>query len=442
MLTRVGNEPSSETRPSLDLHILRGTLWVLVFVLVAKFVGAGKEIAVAARYGTSAPVDAYLLLFRFYDLPVAVWTGALGITFIPLFFRLRESRAVFDRFRSELIGATIVAGVVLWLIAFVAMPLWLDSAAAGMLPVEVNRIARTMAGPLAFIVPLGLLMAIAFARLIAAERRSVNLLEGVPAAVLLVVLIVFPAGEGGPLVWGTVAGYAAALLALLVTQSRIEPLPRPSLRFQSPLWGDFIRVSLVVGASGFLLSMTTVVDQLMVAHLGTAAIATLGYATRILSLATSIGATAIARVILPVLSDVETTDSARARQIAKRWALVSLAMGIVAVGVGWVLSPIVVRVMFERGAFTPDDTVAVVEVLRFGLLQLPFVFAGGVLAQLWAARRSYAAFLYVNAFVVALKLVANVLLIDTFGINGAMIGTAIMYAACFAVLWWYVPRRN
>jgi peptidoglycan biosynthesis protein MviN/MurJ (putative lipid II flippase) len=222
----------------------------------------------------------------------------------------------------------------------------------------------------------------------------------------------------------------------------MERRPRPSFRFRSPVWPDFIRFSLVVGASGFLLSMTTVVDQLMVAHLGTAAIATLGYATRILGLATGIGATAITRVILPVLADVETTDSVRARHIATRWALLFLALGVVAMAVGWVLSPVVVRLMFERGAFTAADTVAVVEVLRFGLLQLPFVFAGAIFAQLWAARRSYTAFLYVNGLAVALKLVANFLLIDSFGISGVMIGTAVMYAACLAVLWYFAPRRD
>lgn len=433
--------PGQSSYRSHDRHIIHGTLWVVLFLLVAKLVSAGKEIVLAARYGTSAPVDAYLLLFRLYDLPVSAWLGALGVTFVPLFFRMRQQQATFDRFREELNGATIVAGIVLGIAAAVVLPVVIELGWFS-LPSEVGELAASMAAPMALMLPLGAVTAVVFARLVAAERRSVTLAEGVPAAVLLVALLIFTSGGPAPLVWGTVAGYAAALVFLLALQARVEPFPRPSFRFRSPLWPQFLRFTFVIGAATFILGLTAVIDQLMVASLGPSAIATLGYALRLLGLATSIGATAITRVILPVLSDVETTDGRRARHIANRWALVFVVLGAVGTLVGWVLAPFVVQIMFQRGAFTPADTAAVSEVLRFGLLQLPFAFSSAILAQLWAARRGYMALLYINAFAVAVKVLANIVLIDRFGINGAMMATAIMYAVFLVVLWGFAHRTD
>jgi peptidoglycan biosynthesis protein MviN/MurJ (putative lipid II flippase) len=439
MLTRIRDQVSRNEQRHHDRRIVLGTLSVMAFVLAAKVFGAAKEILVAARYGTSAPVDAYLLLFRLYDLPVSIWAGTLGVTFVPLFFRLRDSPELFARFRAELVGVTILGGVLLALAAGVGVP-WILRAAPLGLSLEVQSVAIEMARPLALMIPLGLLTGLVFARMVAAENRVVSLYEGAPAAVLFLILIFSPGGEIDPLVWGTVAGYAVALILMLAAQGRVEPLTRPVIRTQSRLWRDFTRFSLVVATSGFVIGVTVVIDQLMVAHLGTAAIATLGYAMRIVSLVTAIGATAITRVILPVLSDVEARGGDSGKRIASRWALVFMALGVLGILVGWPLAPILVEVMFERGAFTANDTAAVVDVLRWGLLQLPFAFAGPVFAQLWAARQRFMAFLYVNTFAVALKLITNFLLIDSLGINGVMVGTAVMYAACLAVLWYFAPR--
>ena len=440
MSARVQDQVTARDQRQHDRRILTGTMWVMAFVLAAKALGAAKEIVVAAKYGTTAPVDAYLLLFRLNDLPFSVCAGALGVTLVPLFFRLRETPELFARFRAELSGATILAGGILALLGFVAVPWLLRAPSLGM-PSEVLALVSVMAGPLAFMIPLGLVIGLVFARMVAAENRVVSLFEGAPAGVLFVVLLLFPGGHVAPLVWGTVAGYATALVLLVASQAHTEPIVRPAFRFQSPLWRDFARFTAIVAAAGFLVGFTVVIDQLMVAHLGTAAIATLGYATRIIALITSIGATAITRVILPVLSDVETQGGDGGKRIASRWALVFMALGVLGIVVGWVLAPVAVQVMFERGAFTARDTAAVVEVLRFGLLQLPFAFAGPIFAQLWAARQRFMAFLYVNSFAVALKLIINFLLIGSLGINGVMIGTAVMYAACLAALWYFAPKR-
>ena len=52
----------------------------------------------------------------------------------------------------------------------------------------------------------------------------------------------------------------------------------------------------------------------------------------------------------------------------------------------WALADWIVPVVFQRGAFTSYDTALVTQVLRFGVLQLPFVFGGLAMVQWIAAK--------------------------------------------------------
>src|SRR3546814_4343245 len=54
--------------------------------------------------------------------------------------------------------------------------------------------------------------------------------------------------------------------------------------------------------------------------------------------------------------------------------LLMMGAGAAAVAIAWALAPWGVALLFERGAFTADNTQAVAQVLRWGLLQLPFYF--------------------------------------------------------------------
>jgi putative peptidoglycan lipid II flippase len=443
MLTSVRerNVPAAVASREVHLRIFAGLARAMTFILFAKAIGAAKEIVVAAIYGTTAPVNAYLLVFKLYDLPITVWAGALGVTFVPMFFGLRDVSDEFARFRRELSGAVIVGGTALGLVAAVVTPVLLGLQSFDVSE-DVKEMAIEMARPMALMIPLGGVMAVVFNRLVAGERHIASLLDGAPALVLLATLVLMPSGGSAPLIWGTVGGYAVAAALLIWAQARLEPFHFPIFRFRSSLWRHFARSSVVVVAAGFVLGVTGVIDQFMVAHLDPAAIATLGYATRILALIIGIGATAITRAILPILSDAETESGAHAWRVASKWSAAFMVLGALAAIVGWFLAPFVVQLMFERGAFTAADTAAVAEVLRYGLLQLPFCFSSVIMAQLWAARGRYGVFLTVNTVGLIVKLAANAVLIERFGINGAMIATALMYASCLLVLWAFAINRG
>lgn len=438
------NGPSQwcELRRRFDLSswahhrkIFSGLAFVSTFIFIAKICGALKEIAVAARYGTGSAVDAYVYVFNLLAWPLAVWTSTLGIILIPMFVRAsRERPAQLVQFEQEFFSLSLITGIALGIMGALAISAIVLLSLSGLQAATASYVLW-IAVPLALIIPLGYTSTLFATQLMVSRRHTNSLFEGIPAFCLFLTVLVSHDRSGKSLVIGTVAGFVVQLAALILSEPRFRKMISFSLRFRSPLWREVRSYSFAVILSQLLLSASGVVDQIMVAHVGPDSNAILGYASRLLALFTGLGATAIGRALLPVLSELRSGNEGKESEVAKQWAWILFLIGAVIAGVGWIAAKEAVRIAFERGAFSPLDTAHVADVLRFGFLQLPFYFSGIVIVQLIASRAQYRVFLYANAAALIVKVLLNIVLIPAMGIKGAALATAIMYAASCAALW-------
>ena len=166
-----------------------------LFVFVGKLAGAAKEMAIAYRYGLSREVDAYLFVFNLVSWPIGVWFSVLTVVLVPLAARMRQAEpGELPRFRSELLAFVILLGLVLALAGSSGLPLLLHSSWAG-LPPATAAIAFDMAPRLAVLAPFGVIIGLFSAWMLAAGRHTNTLLESTPALVILVALFAFPGGE-------------------------------------------------------------------------------------------------------------------------------------------------------------------------------------------------------------------------------------------------------
>lgn len=416
--------------------------WVALFVFLGKLAAAAKEMAVAWRYGVSAEVDAYLFVFNLVNWPVGVWFSVLTVVLVPLAARIRQGApAQLPRFRAELLGIAILLGLVLALLAWLGLPMLLRSPWAGLSSTTV-ALATHMVPTLALLAPLGVLISLFSAWLLAAGRHVNTLLESVPALVLLLAILSFPGGGAEPLVWGTVAGFVFHLASLAAPLMRRGEVQAPRFTRQSPQWPAFWQGFGIMLAGQTLMSFIGIIDQFFAAHLGTGAIATLSYANRILSLILGLGATAVARATLPIFSQAQTPEKGHLHRVAGHWARLLFGLGVAAVIVGWWLAPWAVKLLFEHGAFVTRDTQAVTEVLRYGLVQLPFYFSGLVLVSLLVSHGRYRTIATVAGINLVVKVAANFSMAPWLGMNGLVLATAFMHMISMSLCWIAVRRAR
>src|SRR5690606_26705446 len=121
-----------------------------------------------------------------------------------------------------------------------------------------------------------------------------------------------------------------------------------------------------------------------------------------------------------------------ARKIALKWSVLMGLGGALVTAVGWWLAPWMVSLLFERGAFTAQDTLRVADVMRWGLLQMPFYFGVLVLVQLLASQNRYRIMAGIAVANFALKALLNHVLAPVMGVQGIMLATSLMYALSFS----------
>ena len=416
------------------VRIARGMALVALFVFLGKLVGAVKEIAIAYRYGVSGIVDAYVFAFTFVTWLPVVWQSVITAIFVPAFVSLseQEKRLLF----SELLAFHTVVGIVLALAIAVGLPFlvpYVFSASSQEALVHTTSLIKSLA-PIAIFSMVGGLL---FTRLLAEERFINTLMESVPALCICIAVLAWPSRGAdflttNPLLYGTLIGFGMYVGALWLLLSRAGISCRFRWTLGSPAWRTIWRGIGYMALGQLVISLTGPIDQIMAASLGEGAIATLSYANRVLALILGLGATAIRRSVLPVLSR-SVSHPKNTWYIARRWAQLLFLLGCTGALLGWWLAPWVINVLFARGAFTPADAEKVAEVLRYGLIQVPWYLSGTVIVQFLASYGRYREIGAIAATVTLIKVFANYILMKWMGISGIALATGIMYMSSFVL---------
>lgn len=360
--------------------IVRSAFWLALFVAAAKVVAAGKEIAVAYRYGTSATVEGYLFVFNLLSWPVSLLFSVMSAVFIPRLVALqRDDPEGAVRWQRQVTAWVWLLGTGLGIGVAVGFPPLLATDWLG-LEAQAMESAQAVLPWLAGMVTLGIVAGWHACQLMSRQRHANTFLEAMPALAIGVAVLGWPAGpDVNPLLWGTLVGFAlqATLLIWVVRMAGAPPSPAwpPGRPFQRGLLGSvgwLLAGQFVMGAAG-------VVDQILLAHMPSGNLAAYGYANRVMALALTLSATVIGRAFLPVLA--AEADARLRLELTRRWAWRLFWLGAIAAGVLTVLAEPMVALLFERGMFSPEDTRYTAWLLRLLALQLPFYIAGIVWVQ-------------------------------------------------------------
>ena len=410
-------------------RILKGMFLVTIFMVIGKVIAAAKEVVVAYEYGVSVYLDIYLLGFVLVLWIPSVLASVIQATLVPLL----NSAETDDQtaFSSQLFGVSILVATFLGVALFVLAPYALDLFNSRLdqsnfdLSVTVFRLLVPVA-------VLQILISLFSAELLAREKHANTLYESLPSLVLLVIVFLFSAGAKDiyVLVIGTVFGYFLQLLCLLLTLIRYQFWAGISFRLNSYLWVEFRRSISVLFLGTLVVSLVIPIDQYLASSLGEGAVSSLSYATKLLILFVGLGVTVVSRSILPVLSS-QNYDQLEKANICMVWSFRVFCLGAVGLIVGWPLAPWIVSTLFERGEFGSDSTMIVVDAFRYGLLQLPFLYAGMVLIQFFASTRRQNVIAMSGLVAVIVKILTGFILASSMGLSGITLSTSLMYFATY-----------
>lgn len=419
-------------------RIFLAALVVGVLALVAKLAGMGRELITASAFGTSDAVDAFVLAWELPAFLINVIGGSFNAALIPIFIetRDRDGQDGANRLLSGVLVASLglLAGAAL-LLAF-AGPALLPLVASGFGPekLALTRVLLFLLLPSVVLSGLGTLLT---GVLSAGDRFALGGAAAVAVPLCSIAALVLGRAAWGihALAAGLVTGFALQLVILVWGCRRAGVAIVGGWRREAPAVRRVVGQYVPMVAGMLLIGSTGLIDQAMAATLGSGSAATFSYSGRVVAVVLSVGSMALGTAVLPYFSRmVAARDWPAIRRTLRTYSVLILALTIPATVALVALSETIVRVLFERGAFTAADTTTVARVQAMLALQIPFYSLGILYVRLISSLQANRILLYGTIISFVLNVVLDYLFKEWLGVAGIALATAVLYAVSLAYL--------
>jgi putative peptidoglycan lipid II flippase len=415
-----------------------------VFNLTANAGAAAKDVTVAYYFGRSDELDAFLVALMIFVFLVNTFGGSFAGAALPVFIRERErhGRDAGVRVLSNVVVLTCAVLAALGLSIGVLAPTLLSMIAAGFSSGKAE-LSRSLILTLLPSLIVGGVTSIWGPTLNAYGRYVVPALTPIFGSLATLVLLLLVGRGIGPqvLVFGILIGSVLELAALGLYMRALGIAFLPRWHGLDPPTGDILGHSGTLVLAGCVSMGATVIDQAMAASLGSGAVSALNYGAKVITVLVGLGSVATTSVLFPQFARLSVThDIAGLRRLF--WNYLGLALVVSALGsvVLAGLSEPVVRVLFERGAFSEADTRLVSTVQSLFAVQLPFHVGGLVAVRLLSALHRNHVLLVISAITLVGDITANYVLMQVLGVAGIALSTSLVFAGSFAMLMVAVVR--
>lgn len=351
--------------------------------LGSRILGFARETLMAAALGTGPMADAFYAAFRFPNLFRRLFAeGAFNAAFVPLFAKEIEAGGIdgAKRFSEEVFGVLFTVLMIITIAMELAMP-WL--VAWVIAPGFVGEPEKFDVAVELAIVMFPYLMCMSLTAMLSGMLNSLHhyFAAAVAPVFLNVVLIgalglalytgAAPLETAWYLSWGVLA---AGVLQMAVLYAGVRHAgmrigfrrPRMTPNVKRLLW-----LALPAAVTGGITQINQIIGQ-MIASTKDGAISVLQYADRVYQLPLGVVGIAVGVVLLPELARaLKAGHEKEAGNLQNRSMEFVLFLTLPAAGALWVISDEIVRVLYERGAFSPETTSVVAGTLAIYGLGLP-----------------------------------------------------------------------
>ena len=406
------------------------------FTLLSRVVGFVRDIVLSAVLGSGPIADAFIVALKLPNLFRRLFAeGAFSAAFVPLFSRELQAngRAEAMVFARQAQAVLLLVLVPLSIVLMLAMPWVVTLLALGMrndaptftMAVEFSRIAFPY------------LLFISLASLYGSVLNSIDRFAHVAATPILLNLALIGAVLGLTPILPN-GGYAASIgaaiagllqwLWLLIVCARGEV----AMKLVRPRWtarvARLVALAAPVAIGGGVQQISTLLDVMWASLLPVGTISALYYADRIAQLPLGVVGIAIGTALLPLLARQLRAGQAEAAMANQNRAIeFGLLLSLPAAVALWLLADPIIRVLFERGRFGPEDTLRTAGALAAFAVGLPAFVLIRALTPGFFARENTRAPLNIAIVAIAVNIALNLIFLygTTLGHVGIALATSL-----------------
>ncbi|WP_208348029.1 murein biosynthesis integral membrane protein MurJ [Pseudaestuariivita rosea] len=422
------------------IRLMSGFLTVGVWTLLSRILGFIRDIMIAAYLGSGPVAEAFLIAFSLPNMFRRFFAeGAFNMAFVPMFSKKLEGGDDPEGFARDAFTGLATVLIVFTVIALLTMPYLVLAMASGFQGDERFDLA-VFYGRIAF----PYILFISLAALLSGVLNATGRFAAAAAApvllnILFISAMVFAGAMdiaiGDALAWTVPLAGIAQMALVWVAAKRAGfklTLKRPRL---TPELKRLAIIAAPAALAGGVVQLNLLIGR-QVASFFDGAIAWLNYADRLYQLPLGVVGIAIGVVLLPDLSRrLRANDTEGGQNAYNRAAEVSLALTIPA-AVALIAIPLpLISVLFQRGAFGPEDAAAAALAVAVYGVGLPAFVMQKVLQPLFFAREDTKRPFYYALGSLIVNAVLAIGLAPIVGFIAAAIGTSLAAWAMVFLLW-------
>jgi putative peptidoglycan lipid II flippase len=390
--------------------------------LTSRVLGMVREMAYAAFMGNTWVASAFIMAFQIPNLfRRLLGEGALTAAFIPIFKHKEVTHGEKEMWRSAnaVISGLVTSATAVTVIAIAGISLALAIGAG-------NEETRLMLRLLRFMFPYTVLVCLAAVLIGMANARGHFFVPALGAVILNMIMIasvLFLAPRMGAKLENQIFGLAIGVIFAGLAQAlfQLPSLSREGFRYEwvSP-WGDPTVREVVrkmvpgsIGVAAFQINV--MVTQLFSFWFEPSIVSTFNYSVRLMELPQGIFGISLATYLLPTLSGLAAQKKYPEFRDTLRQGIGHLSFAnLLAAAIATVLAEPIVRLLFERGAFTPTATHRVAMALTYLAPGLLMFSMNNILARAFFALNDIKTPMKISVFCLTINLVFAVWFIKRF----------------------------
>ena len=422
-------------------------LVVVAGVVLSRLLGWVRTSVFLSEYGTSAELDAFWAAFRIPDtLFQLVAAGAVGSALVPVASALlakgeeQRARRVVATVANLMLIVLIPLAVVVWMAAPTLVPIIDPTAGASKLVLEITLTRWMLLSPILLAVAAVMTAGLNASGIFGAPALAPNVYN---IAIIVCALALTPAMGVYALALGVVLGAAGhvATQAYAVRQNGLyslvldihDPAVRETLLLMAPR-------ALGLGATQIVFLVNTYFALQMPGH---GALTVYTGAFTALQIPVGLIGVPLGIVLLPPLSQaIARGDTERFRSLVERSLRLLLYAAIPLTGLMLVLATPALQLLYQRGAFRPEDTVATIPVFVFFLAGLVAHVLISLLAPILYAGKDTRTPVTAALLAVGVDVVAAAILFPVLHLEGLALAIGFGAWAEVAMLFLMMRRRQ
>ncbi len=419
--------------------LVKNILTVGIVTLFIKGVGFYKELLIAGNFGLSMVLDTFFIAMLVPGFIMGVFINSYLKVFIPNYIIEIKNNGDIRGFQTSSFIITVIIAVFFMLLTYLFTDVFLENFFSG----HEKAYYDLIKSQLTIILPCLVIWAISvlLKGLLNVDNEffysSLSSLL-MPLGTIISLLFFKDIFNESVLAMGVLIGSCSELLLLLVVTKTKKLVFLGYPDFVGSNIKQLLNQIPAKISSSLINSSNTFVDQYFSAQLVVGSIAALNYGWKIPSLAIGLITMALGSVLLPYFSNLAVSDIDTAfiklKKILRGNFLLCISIAIVL----FLLSHPIVTMVYERKAFTAENSNVVYKIQQMYVLLIPFYVVGVIMNRFLTAINKNNFLVLSSLISLILNIVLNYILVEEMGVFGLALATSFVSIINSIVIYSYI----